>query len=153
MYPISQLCERARAWASLRADGELSELESALLDAHLERCVSCRSFAVGSEAVAETLRAVPLERPSVPLAPVMHVGARRAWQALRLTAAAAVVVAAGVIASASRPGTPASERASAKPVAMVAGLDSPDGLRELRRPGLIERPRILPRNGLVPVPV
>jgi hypothetical protein len=36
---------------------------------------------------------------------------------------------------------------------MVAGLDSPDGLRELRRPGLVERPHILPRNGLVPVPV
>ena len=153
MYPISQLCERARAWASLRADGELSELESALLDAHVDRCDSCRSFAAAAVAVAETLRAVPLERPSVALRPLMHVSTRRAWRALRLTAAAAVVVAAGVIASASRPGTPAADRASAKPVAMVAGLDSPDRLRELRRPGLVERPRILPRNGLVPVPV
>ena len=153
MYPISQLCERARAWASLRADGELSELESELLDAHVERCAACRSFAVGVEAVAETLRAAPLERPSVAVGPLVHVGARTAWRALRLTVAAAVVVAAGVIASASRPGMPASERASAKPVAMVAGIDSPDRLRELRRPGLVERPRILPRNGLVPVPV
>jgi Putative zinc-finger len=153
MYPTSQLCERARAWASLRADSELSELESALLDAHLGRCNSCRAFAAGAESVAETLRAVALERPSVALGPALHSGARRAWRALRLTAAVAVVVAAGVIASASRPGLPASERASSKPVAMVAGIDSPDGLRELRRPGLIERPRILPRNGLVPVPV
>ena len=153
MYPTSQLCERARAWASLRADSELSELESALLDAHLGRCNSCRAFAAGTESVAETLRAVPLERPSVALGPALHSGARRVWQALRLTAAVAVVVAAGVIASASRPDLPPAERASSKPVAMVAGIDSPDGLRELRRPGLIDRPRILPRNGLVPVPV
>jgi putative zinc finger protein len=153
MYPSSQLCERARAWASLRADGELSELESALLDAHLERCASCCEFASGAETVAATLRAVPLERPSVALGPMRHASARRAWQALRLTAALAVVVVAGVVASASRPGVPAAERASSKPVAMVAGADSPDGLRELRRPGLIERHRILPRNGLVPVPV
>ena len=31
-----QLCARARFWASLRIDGELSELEGALLDAHLD---------------------------------------------------------------------------------------------------------------------
>jgi Putative zinc-finger len=153
MYPTSQLCERARAWASLRADSELSELESALLDAHLGRCNSCRAFAAGTESVAETLRAVPLERPGVALGPALHSGARRVGQALRLTAALAVVAVAGVISSASRPGLPPAERASSKPVAMVAGIDSPDGLRELRRPGLIERPRILPRNGLVPVPV
>src|SRR5213080_1781383 len=126
MVPMSQLCERARAWASLRADGELSELESALLDAHLERCAPCRSFAAGVETVAETLRAVPLERPRVSVALPTRVGTPRAWQALRLTAAAAVVVAAGVVASASRPGPPAADRAAAKPVAMVAGIDSPD---------------------------
>ena len=34
MTPQSSRCERARFWASLRADGELSELESALLHAH-----------------------------------------------------------------------------------------------------------------------
>jgi putative zinc finger protein len=152
MVPMSQLCERARAWASLRADAELSELESALLDAHLERCAPCRSFAVGAETFAETLRAIPLERPSVPVRMPTRGGTRRAWQALRLTAAAAVVVAAGVIASASRPGMPAADRAAAKPVAMVADIDWPGGLRQLRRPGLIERHRILPRNGLVPIP-
>jgi hypothetical protein len=37
------------------------------------------------------------------------------------------------------------------PVSMVAGLDSPDRLRELRRPALVERSRgVLPRNRLVP---
>ena len=35
--PGGQLCARARFWVSLRVDGELSELEGALLDAHLAR--------------------------------------------------------------------------------------------------------------------
>jgi ferric-dicitrate binding protein FerR (iron transport regulator) len=153
MYPISQLCERARAWASLRADGELSELESALLDAHLGRCDSCRSFAVGTETVAETLRAVPLERPVVALGPTSRSGGRRAWRALQITAAAALVVATGVVAAASGPGPRPATSVASKPVAMVAGIESPDLLRELRRPGLIERQPMLPRNGLVPVPV
>src|SRR5438309_909636 len=64
------LCERARSWASLRADRELSELESALLDSHLGRCRSCRAFARGIEDVAATLAAASLERPA-PLALVL----------------------------------------------------------------------------------
>jgi predicted anti-sigma-YlaC factor YlaD len=60
----SHVCGRARAWASLRADDELSELESALLDAHLGRCAACRSFARGAEEVANALRAARLERPA-----------------------------------------------------------------------------------------
>jgi predicted anti-sigma-YlaC factor YlaD len=62
-------CEQARAWASLRADDELSELESALLDAHLLRCLSCSSFAAAAEEVAAALRTARLERPE-PLAVV-----------------------------------------------------------------------------------
>ena len=42
-----QLCARARFWASLRVDGELSELEGALLDAHLGRCADCSAYAAG----------------------------------------------------------------------------------------------------------
>ena len=38
-------CDRAREYASLRLDGELSEFERALLDSHIERCPSCRAFA------------------------------------------------------------------------------------------------------------
>jgi len=36
----SATCDRARAWISLRSDGELSEFECALLDAHLGRCAA-----------------------------------------------------------------------------------------------------------------
>jgi predicted anti-sigma-YlaC factor YlaD len=56
-------CERARAWASLRADGELSQLEAALLGAHLDRCDACRAFARAAEAVAAALRHASVERP------------------------------------------------------------------------------------------
>lgn len=65
------LCERARAWAALAPDGELSELERKLLDAHLLRCAACAHFAVEVAAIASHLRRealVPLPRPvSVPV--------------------------------------------------------------------------------------
>src|SRR5438552_17660981 len=56
-----QLCARARCWASLRVDGELSELEGALLDAHLGRCDECRAVADDFGAAAHMLRATPQE--------------------------------------------------------------------------------------------
>jgi predicted anti-sigma-YlaC factor YlaD len=146
MYPKPQLCERARAWASLRTDGELSELESALLDAHLSRCEPCRTFAQGAEDVAVALRAAPLERPPAPVL-IPRQARRTGLRALQLAAAAVVVVSAGFVAAVSGPtGTVV----TTKTVAMVAGVDSPDWLRELRRPGLIERPHTLPRNREVP---
>ena len=55
-------CERARAWVSLWADGELSELESALLDTHLAGCGECRSFARDAEELTVVLRGARLER-------------------------------------------------------------------------------------------
>jgi hypothetical protein len=58
-------CERARQWASLRIDGELSELEDALLEKHLEGCANCSAFAVRLAATTEAVRAVPLERPEI----------------------------------------------------------------------------------------
>src|SRR3954454_17246769 len=86
MHVRSHLCERARLWASLRADGELSELEGALLDAHLARCAECRSVAGGvgalarwggcracaavASAVAGAPRRVPLERRAPRALPV-----------------------------------------------------------------------------------
>jgi ferric-dicitrate binding protein FerR (iron transport regulator) len=142
----SHLCERARSWASLRADGELSELESALLDAHVGRCPSCRAFARATEEIADALRAARFERPApFALAPQQsrHTGLR----ALQVAAAVAVVVGAGVVAALTGP---SSGPTAAKPVAMVAGADSPDRLRELRRPALIEQGRTIPRNKLLP---
>jgi anti-sigma factor RsiW len=67
-HPTGVLCERARTWAALAPDGELSELERKLLDAHLQRCAACGYFAVEVAAVAAELRAAapqPLPRPLV----------------------------------------------------------------------------------------
>ena len=65
------ICERARTWAALAPDGELSELERKLLDAHLQRCSPCAHFALDVAAIAAELRAAapqPLPRPlSVPI--------------------------------------------------------------------------------------
>lgn len=61
-------CRRGREWISLRLDGELSELERALLRAHLLRCAGCRTFAHDIEAATAALRAAPLERLSRPVA-------------------------------------------------------------------------------------
>ena len=65
LTPRNSRCERARQWASLRVDGELSELEDALLEKHLEGCASCGAFAAGLTRTAEAVRAVPLERPRI----------------------------------------------------------------------------------------
>jgi ferric-dicitrate binding protein FerR (iron transport regulator) len=147
MQQESHLCERARSWASLRADGELSELESALLDAHLCRCPSCGAFARGTGEIAVALRAAALERPPAPVAIRALPARRTGLRALQVVAAVAVVVGAGVVAAVTGP---AGRPAAAKPVAMVAGADSPDRLRELRRPALVQQGRTIPRNKQLP---
>ena len=40
----SQQCETSREWVSLRLDGELSELEEAMLRRHVAGCADCRTF-------------------------------------------------------------------------------------------------------------
>jgi predicted anti-sigma-YlaC factor YlaD len=64
------LCDRARAWAALLPDRELSELERKLLDRHLAGCAGCRAFASDVATVTELIRKeelVPLPHPiSVP---------------------------------------------------------------------------------------
>jgi phage tail tape-measure protein len=58
------VCDRARAWISLRLDSELSEFESTLLGAHLLQCPSCRSFESDTAGFTTALRVAPLERVS-----------------------------------------------------------------------------------------
>ena len=65
LSPRSGRCERARQWASLRIDGELSELEDTLLEKHLEGCASCGAFAARLTATTEAVRAAPQERPQI----------------------------------------------------------------------------------------
>ena len=60
-------CERSREWASLRLDSELSELEQALLDAHLARCESCATYARAIQGATERMRSAAPIRLGEPI--------------------------------------------------------------------------------------
>jgi hypothetical protein len=129
-----QLCARARFWASLRLDGEISELEAALLDAHLARCADCAAYASGSTAATAALRAAPLVVAS-PVAIPTH---RPGRHAVTLVAAAALVALAALLGALgdgtrSTGGSPVASRA----VAVVATAETPDQIRRLRRTSLL----------------
>jgi hypothetical protein len=138
-----QLCARARFWASLRVDGELSELEGALLDAHLVRCADCRVFQATAAGSAGLLRGAPL----VPPTPLRVDLPRSPGRVLFGAAAAAVLVGASLLAGfvhgAVTPSTPSPS--AVRTVAIVASVETPDQLRRLRRTSLLnERP--VPRD-------
>jgi anti-sigma factor RsiW len=90
-------CERARTWASLGLDGELSQVEQALLRAHVGRCAACAEFARDLDGLTQELRRAPLERPAAEAVPERrrHSGRRM----LQLGAAAAAVVLAAAFGS------------------------------------------------------
>ena len=107
MRPV--VCDRSRAWISLRIDGEISQFESVLLRSHLRACSECRGFADDVAWQTEGLRTSPLER----LGGVIEIP-RRSWSRRAIevgTAAAAVAAAAialviGIGGSHSRPAAP-----------------------------------------------
>jgi hypothetical protein len=140
MNESGHLCERARFWASLRLDGELSELEGALLDAHLARCAGCRAVADGFDASTLALRSAPLER----LAPVA-VASRRSPRRLLATVTVAAVLVLAVIAGGIARGLGSPSSPVPQVVATVASFETPDQLRSLRRSALLNT-RQLPRD-------
>jgi anti-sigma factor RsiW len=141
MDESGHLCERARFWASLRLDGELSELEAALLDSHLARCAACRAIAEGFDASTSALRSSSLERPA-PVAVAVHRSPRRL---VAMIAVAAVLVLGVITGGVVR--EQVSQGASSAPhvVAVVASLETPDQIRRLRRTTLLNT-RKLPRE-------
>jgi hypothetical protein len=138
-----QLCARARFWVSLRVDDELSELEGALLDAHLVRCADCREFSLGAELSTSAIRAASY----ITHAPVVVDLPRSRRRYLAGAGIAALVATAAVAGSLVRntdaPGTttPSANHA----VAVVASVDTPDQLRRLRRTTLLNQ-RHVPRD-------
>jgi hypothetical protein len=115
----SRLCSRARFWVSLRLDDQLSELESALLDAHLAGCAACRSFAADATVTTAELRAAPLARhASFAVSVPRRRGARPLMVALTAALLTGAAVAGGLVRNVLAPG---SESAPApRPVAVVA---------------------------------
>ncbi|MGH3092088.1 MAG: zf-HC2 domain-containing protein [Gaiellaceae bacterium] len=61
---LGMRCERARQWASLRLDGELSALEGRLLERHLGVCGPCRSFEAVMRSSTTLVRGTPAELPT-----------------------------------------------------------------------------------------
>jgi hypothetical protein len=57
----SAVCERARVWASLLPDGELSLFERRLLDAHCMRCSECRRLRDDVVSLTAIVRDTPLD--------------------------------------------------------------------------------------------
>src|SRR4026208_1950882 len=54
-------CERAQAWASLELDGELSQIERALLATHVRGCAACAETVAGVRTLTHAPRNAPLE--------------------------------------------------------------------------------------------
>jgi len=89
-FPTGVLCERARTWAALAPDGELSELERHLLDSHLVRCAACSRFSVEVAAIAVELRhAAPQPLPHPVSIPAWR--RRQRYARIRTVGAAAAV--------------------------------------------------------------
>ena len=129
------MCERAHAWASLELDGELSQLERALLRAHLRRCEACTASAGEMRAFTSALREAPLELPSRSLyVPGAHTTARRrhVFAARLALAATLAVLAAGLGALAGSLGE-APDAPSTPSDSAIALLPSDDELRDVRR--------------------
>jgi predicted anti-sigma-YlaC factor YlaD len=94
-FPLeNRRCERARQWSSLRLDGELSELEGALLEKHLESCGSCVSFNERLTASALSLRTTPPEPSSIRVQ--IPKRTRVSFPASRRVAVAAIAAALGL---------------------------------------------------------
>jgi hypothetical protein len=101
-------CERAREWASLRLDDELSVLEEEILERHLELCDECRRFEEGMRLATARIRSTPLEAPSRPLeVPARHGVVTPYRKRTALVAAAALALGALVGSLVERPGQPA----------------------------------------------
>ena len=118
----SVLCERSREWISLRLDGELSELAEKMLESHLARCATCRTFESDVEVTSRLVRTAPLERPEQPIA--LPRGRRRVlFRPAGALAATAAAVALGLTAFLN---LPSSGTLAAAPNIRAANADNSD---------------------------
>jgi ferric-dicitrate binding protein FerR (iron transport regulator) len=96
----SSPCERATQWISLSLDGELSELEEAALERHLEGCARCQALSSRVQRFTTLLRAEPLIEITHPIVVTAPRSQRRRVArrgAVALAFAAAVGAVAGLV--------------------------------------------------------
>ena len=110
-------CDRERRWISLALDGELSELERAMMAAHLERCGECRAYADDVRGFTVALRSAPPEPVRNRIwhgAPERARAARMRLRIAPVASAAAAIAAAfiGVTAIADRGSVTGADRAA-----------------------------------------
>ena len=133
LRPQPHTCDRAREWVSLRLDDEISELEDALLEAHLHRCGACREYEATVRGAVLAVRARPLERMNEP---IVVAGRRRAMlrpaAVARVAAVVAAVVGVTTVLSTQAAKGPAAHGSSSIPVASVPDDQDLKQLRTLR---------------------
>lgn len=122
LQPRPAICERARAWVSLRLDDELSDFEDALLASHLRSCAHCREYDELVRGAVVALRSEPLERLEHPVAVPSR--RRTILRPTSLARAAALVVAvAGLVTALS---TQSAHRFLETPTPQIAPADNRD---------------------------
>jgi anti-sigma factor RsiW len=128
-------CERIRRYAAWSVDGELSEMESAALAAHLATCTSCNAYAASLEEAARLVRQTPLEDLDFPIVlPSRRLRIARTVQ----VGAAAAAVAAVVGLSATVPFNASSHRSAVGAVSTGSVYMTPeDELRMLREAAIV----------------
>ena len=154
-------CGRARRWAALAPDGELSLLETRLLQAHIQRCPGCARVAADIEAISVAIRSAPLEAPSAQVAlPVL----RRATFFSRVPSMRSVgqlaAIAVGGLLAFTVGSWSSDETAATLPVRPIvidqtdfAAVDAePAELRAFRRAELLSETSVEPRVGVHPGP-
>lgn len=136
----STACSRSREWICQQLDAELSELERALLHAHLDGCAECRSFRTDTVALTAALRSAPLEPLPFPVALPFRRRASRLLVGSAAASAAAAVVGIGTLLSVLSAGhAPPAFAIQPKPGIVVATADDATVLRASRLQTLVPR--------------
>lgn len=132
--PLPPLCEMARLWISMAADGECGDVERAALDEHLEHCDDCTEWRALAEAVVLHVRTTP---PSpVPAGLLPELPRKRSWHrglTVRAAGVAAAAAAAAVLGVAvagwnSSPSPVTTPSGVVRPSEIVVGWNTGDSL-------------------------
>jgi predicted anti-sigma-YlaC factor YlaD len=141
-HPLPPLCEMARLWISMAADGEIGEVERAALDEHLQVCEDCVEWRALAEAVVLHVRTTPPSPVPAGLLPELpRKQSRRRGLAVRVGGVAAAAAAAAVLGVAvagwhSSSPTPTAQSGVVRPSEIVVGWNTSDTLdgRPVLRP-------------------